>query len=161
MQVTTWSNLLRCCYDMDLFFSHFSISSRRRKSVLHVFVAGLPILCWSRSSKHFLPHSLSSSKLPLFDASVPSLDVCSQCWLWQYHMRSVQCFAAVALASCSLAQPACFRKALRSCLYCHVHTDRTVLFPFRTSNVIQSVWSSHLLSSLEISRPSSTRVSAR
>ena len=44
---------------LDLFFSHFPISSlldpsRRRKSVLQVRVAGLPILRWSRSSKHFL-----------------------------------------------------------------------------------------------------------
>jgi hypothetical protein len=67
-----------------LFFSHFPISSlldpsRRRKAVLHVCVTGLPILHWSRSSKHFLPHSLSSSKLPLFDASVPFLDSCSHC----------------------------------------------------------------------------------
>ena len=89
---------------MDLFFSHFPISSlldpsRRRKSVLHVRVTGLLILRWSRSSKHFLPHSLSSLKLPLLDASVPSLDACSQRWLWRYHTRSVQCVAAAALAS--------------------------------------------------------------
>jgi hypothetical protein len=158
--VTTWSNLLRLCHGMDLFFSHFPISSRlnpsrRRKSVLHVRVTGLPILLWSRSSKHFLLHSCSSLKLPLFDASVPSLDACSQRWLWRYHMRSVQCFAAAALASCSLAHPACFRKALRMLF---VHTERTVVFPFRTSNVIRSVRSSHLLSSSEISRPSSARV---
>ena len=77
--VTTWSNLLRLCHGIDLFFSHFPISSRldpsrKRKSVLHVRFTGLPILLWSRSSKHFLPHSCSSLKLPLFEASVPSLD---------------------------------------------------------------------------------------
>jgi hypothetical protein len=76
---------------MDLFFSHFPISSRldpsrRRKSVLHVRVTGLPILLWSRSSKHFLPQSCSSLKLPLWDAPVPALDACSQRWLWQYHL---------------------------------------------------------------------------
>ena len=148
---------------MDLFFSHFPISSlldpsRRRKSVLHVRVAGLcrslPILRWSRSSKHFLPHSLSSLRLPLFDASVPSLDACSQRWLWRYHTRSVQCFAAAVLASCSLAHPACFRKALRTLF---VHTELTVVSPFRTSNVIRSVRSSHLFSSSESARPSSAR----
>jgi len=42
-----------------------------------------------------------------------------------------------------------------------VHTDRTVVSPFCTSNVIRSVRSSHLLSSSEIVRPSSARVSAR
>jgi hypothetical protein len=145
---------------MDLFFSHFPISSRldpsrRRKSVLHVRVTGLPILLWSRSLKHFLPQSCSFLKLPLWDSSVPA---CSQRWLWQHHTRSVQCFAAAALASCSLAQPACFRKALRTLF---VHTERTVVFPFRTSNVIRSVRSSHLLSSSEISHPSSAKVSAR
>ena len=112
--------------------------SWRRKSVLHVRVTGLPILLWSRSSKHFLPHSCSSLKLPLFDASVPSLDACSQRGLWRYHTRfcSVQCFAAAALASCSLAHPACFQKVLRTLF---VHTEHTVVFPFRTSNVIRSV----------------------
>ena len=78
---------------------------------------------------HFLPHALSSLKLPLFDASAPSFD-----------------------------DPACFRKALRTLF---VHTDRTVVSPFCTSNVIRSVRSSHLLSSSEIVRPSSARVSAR
>ena len=157
--VTTWSNLLRLCHGIDLFLNHFPISSRlrldpsrRRKSVLHVRVSGLPILLWSRSSKHFLPHSCSSLKLPLFDASVPSLDDCSQLWLWRYHTRSVQFFAAFALVSCSFAHPACFQKALRTLF---VHTERAVVFPFRTSNVIRSVRSSHLLSSSEISRPSS------
>jgi hypothetical protein len=29
-------------------------------------------------------------KLQFFDASVPSLDACSQRWLWLYHTRSVQ-----------------------------------------------------------------------
>jgi hypothetical protein len=150
------------CHCMVLFFSHFPISSRldpsrRKKSVLHVRVTGLPIPLWSRSSKHFLPHSFSSLKLPLWDASVPALDTCSQRWLWQYHTRSVQCFAAAAFASCSLAHPACFRKALRTLF---VHTERTVVLPFRTSNVMRSVRSSHLLSSSEISRPFSARVSA-
>ena len=42
-----------------------------------------------------------------------------------------------------------------------VHADRTAMSPFRTSNVIRSVRSSHLLSSSEIVRPSSARVSAR
>jgi hypothetical protein len=87
-----------------------------------------------------LPHSCSSLKPPLFDASVSSLDDCIQRWLWRYHIRSVQCFAAVALVSCSLAHPACFRKALRKLF---VHTERAVVFPFRTSNVIRSVLSSH------------------
>jgi hypothetical protein len=161
--VTTWSNLLRLCHGVDLFFDHFPISSRldpsrRKKSVLHVRVAGLPILLWSRSSKHFLPNSCSSLKLPIFDASVPSLDDCSQRWLWRYHTRSVQCFAPATLVSCSLAHPACFWKAL-STLF--VHTERAVMFLFRTSNytnVIRSVRSSHLLSSSEISRPSSADV---
>ena len=161
--VTTWSNVLRLCHGKDLFFNHFPISSRldpsrMRKSVLHVRVTGLPILLWSRSSKHFLPHSCSSLKLPLFDASVHSLDACSQRWLRRYHTRSVQWFAAAALASCSLAHPACFRKALRTLF---VNTERTVVFPFRTSNVIRSVRSFHFLSSSEISRPFSARVSAR
>jgi hypothetical protein len=101
--------------------------------VLQVRVAGLPIIRWSRSSKHFLPHSLSFLKLPLFAASVPSFDASSQRWLWRYHTRSVQCFAAAVLASCSLAHPACFRKALRTLF---VHTELTVVSPFRTSNVI-------------------------
>ena len=126
--------------------------------MLQVRVAGLPILRWSRSSKHFLPHSLSFLKLPLFAASVPSFDACSQRWLWRYHTRSVQCFAAAVLASCSLAHPACFRKALRTLF---VHTELTVVSPFRTSNVIRSVRSSHLFSSSESARPSSARVSAR
>jgi len=47
--------------------------SRRRKSVLHVCVTGLPSLLWSRSSKHFLTHSYSSLKLPLFDAALMPL----------------------------------------------------------------------------------------
>ena len=42
-----------------------------------------------------------------------------------------------------------------------VHTGRTVVFPFCTSNVMRSVRTSHLLLSSEISRPSSARVSAR
>ena len=103
-------------------------------------------------SKHFLPHSLSSLKLPLFDASAPSFDACSQRWLWRYHTRAVQCVAAVALTFCSLAHPACFRKALCTLF---VYTDRTAVSPFRTSNVIRSVRSSQLLSSSEIVRPSS------
>ena len=64
---------------------------------------------------------------------------------------------AVALTFCSLAHPACFRKAWAL----FAHTDRTVVSPFRTSNVIRSVRSSHLLSSSEIVRPSSARVLAR
>ena len=76
----------------------------------------------------------------------------------RYHTRSVQCLAAAALTSCSLARPACFRKALRTLF---VHTERTVVSPFRTSSVIRSVRSSHLLLSSEISRPFSARVSAR
>ncbi len=77
--------------------------------------------------------------------------------MWRYHTRSVQCLAATARASCSLARPACFRKALRTLF---VHTERTVVSPFRTSNVIRSVLSSHFLLSSEISRPFSARVSA-
>jgi hypothetical protein len=41
-------------------------------------------------SKHFLPHSCPFLKLPLLDASVPSVDDRIQRWLWQYHTRSVQ-----------------------------------------------------------------------
>ena len=80
--------------------------------------------------------------------------------MWQYNTHSLQCFAAVALSStsCNLAHPACFRKALRTLF---VHTERTIVFPFCTSNVMRSVRSSHLLSSSAISRPSSARVSAR
>ena len=88
-------------------------------------------------------------KLPLFDASAPSFDACSQRWLWRYHTRAVQCVAAVALTFCSLAHPACFRKALCTLF---VYTDRTAVSPFRTSNVIRSVRSSHLLLSSEIAR---------
>ena len=95
--------------------------------MLHVRVAGRPILRGSRSSKHFLPYSCPFSKLPLLDAAVPSFDDRIQRWLWQYHTRSVQCFAAVALTSCNLAHPACLQKALRSLF---VHTERTVVFPF-------------------------------
>jgi hypothetical protein len=72
--------------------------------------------------------------------------------------RSVQCLAAVARIACSLAHPACLRKALRTLL---VYTTNTVVFPFRTRIVMRSVWSSHCLLSLEISRPSSARVSTR
>jgi len=46
---------------------------------------------------------------------------------------SVLCFAAVALTSCNLAHPACLLKVLRSLF---VHAERTVVFPFCTSNVI-------------------------
>jgi len=74
------------------------------------------------------------------------------------HTRAVQCFAAAALARCGLAHPTCFRKALQTLF---VHTELTVVSPLRTSNVILSVRSSHRLSSSEISRPSSARVSAR
>ena len=42
-----------------------------------------------------------------------------------------------------------------------IHTERTVLFPFRTSNVMRSVWSSHLLLSSVVSRPSSAKDLAR
>jgi hypothetical protein len=42
-----------------------------------------------------------------------------------------------------------------------VHIERTVVFPFCTSNVMQSVRTSHLLLSSEISRRSSAGVSAR
>jgi hypothetical protein len=97
-------------------------------------------------------------KLPLLDAAVPSFDDRIQRWLWQYHTRSVQCFAAAALTSCNLAHPACLRKALRTLF---VHTERTIVFPFCTSNVMRSVRTSHLLLSSEISRPSSARMSAR
>ncbi len=105
--------------------------------------------------------TLSSLKLPLFsffEASVPSFDACSQRWLLRYHTRAVQCFAAAALAPCSLAHPACFRKASRTLF---VHTELTVASPLRTSNVILSVRSSHRLSSSDIPRPSSAKVSAR
>jgi hypothetical protein len=78
--------------------------------------------------------------------------------VWQYHTRSVQCFAAVALTSCNLAHPTCLRKGLRTLF---VHTERTVVFPFCTSNVMRSVRSSRLLLSSEISRPSSAIVAAR
>ena len=64
----------------------------------------------------------------------------------------------VVLTSCNLAHPACFRKALRTLF---VHTERTAVFPFCTSNVMRSVQTSHLLLSSEISSPSSVRVSAR
>jgi hypothetical protein len=101
-------------------------------SLVYPFSSGLDLQSISCPS--------SSLKLPLCDASVPALDACNQRWLWQYHTRSVQCFSAATLASCSLAQPACFRKALRT-LY--VHTERTIVFPFRTSNVIRSVRASH------------------
>jgi hypothetical protein len=148
---------------MDSFFNHFPISSRldpsrRRKSVLYVRVAGRPILRCSKSSKHFLPHPCPFLKLPLLDASVSSFDDRIQRWLWQYHTRAVQCFAAVALTSCNLAHPACLLKVLRSLV---VHAERTVVFPFCTSNVMRSVRTSHLLLSSEISRPSSARLSAR
>jgi hypothetical protein len=105
-----------------------------------------------------LPHFCPFLKLRLLDASVPSFVDRIQRWKWQYHTRSVQCFAAVALTSCNLAHPACFRKALRTLL---VHTERTVMFPFCTSNVMRSVRTSPLVLSSEISRPSSARVSAR
>ena len=58
----------------------------------------------------------------------------------------------------SLAHPACLRKALRTLF---VHTERTVVFTFRTSKVMRSVRSSHLFLSSEISRPSSARVSGQ
>jgi len=98
---------------------------------------------------------ICGTEFPLLDSSVPSFDDRIQRWLWRYHTRSVQCFAAVALTSCNLAHPACFRKALRTLF---VHTERTVVFPFCTVNVMRSVRSSHLVLSSEISRPSSARV---
>jgi hypothetical protein len=93
----------------------------------------------------------------LYDA-VPSFDDSIQRWLWQNHTRSGQCFAAVALTSCNLAHPACLWKALRTLF---VNTERTVVFPFCTSNVWRSFRTSHLFLSSEISRSSSARVSAR
>jgi hypothetical protein len=54
--------------------------------------------------------------------------------------------------------PSSFLKALRTLF---VDTEPTILFPFRTSNVIRSVRSSHLLLSSKNSRPSSAKVSAR
>ena len=42
-----------------------------------------------------------------------------------------------------------------------IHTERTVVFPFCTSNVMQSVRTSHLWLSSQISSPSSARVSVR
>jgi hypothetical protein len=105
--------------------------------------------------KAFLAPFLPVLKTP---ASVPSFDDRIQRWLWRYHTRCVQCFAAVALNFCNLAHPHCFRKALRTLFF---HTERTVVFPFCTSNVMRSVRSSHLLLSSEISRPSSAHLSAR
>ena len=64
------------------------------------------------------------------------------------HACHPMCRSAVAPTFCSLAHPACFRKALRTLF---VHTDRTAVSPFLTSN--QSVRSSHLLSSSEIVLP--------
>ena len=58
--------------------------SRRRKSVLHVRVAGFPSHRWSRSSKHFLPHSCPFLKLP----SVPVKHTCQA--PAQYSRSSVQ-----------------------------------------------------------------------
>jgi len=77
----TWMEEQNCLYYdcqslVPRLFARFS-----SRHVLHVPVAGLPILLWSRSSKHFLSHAFSSLKLPLFDASAPSFDACSQCWL--------------------------------------------------------------------------------
>jgi hypothetical protein len=125
-------------------FNHIPISSRldpsrRRKSVLHACTCSWPphsplIL------KAFLAHSCPFLKFLLLDASVPSFDDLIQRCLLQIHTRFVQYFAAVALASCNLAHPACFRKALRTLF---IHTERTIVFPFCTSNVMRSVRSSN------------------
>jgi hypothetical protein len=52
-------------------------------------------------------------------------------------------------------------RALRRCGAAVRPHWRTVFFPFRISNVMRSVWSSHLLLSSDISRPSSDKVSDR
>jgi len=120
--VTTWSNLLLSCHGMDLFLSHFPISSllspsRRRKYVLQNARRRSPHSLLIQIFKALLATlpfcTLSSLKLPLFsffEASVPSFDACSQRWLLRNHTRAGQCFAAAALAPCSLAHPACFRR---------------------------------------------------
>ena len=133
-----------CCprrHGMDLFLNHLPVSSRldpsrRRKSVLHVRVASSPILRWSRSSKHFLPHSCSFLKLyshslmPLLFLSMTASSV-------GYGSTTlVLSSALLLLLLCNLAHPACFRKALFTLF---VHTERTVVFPFCTSNVMRSV----------------------
>ena len=116
-------------------------------------VLALNSLLWYLHST-YLPQGIYGARLLFFVSARTNKE---HHHLWRYHTRSVQCFAAAALASCNLAHPACFRKALRSLF---VHTECSVVSPFHTSNVIQSVRASHLLSSLEISRPFSTRVSA-
>jgi hypothetical protein len=71
-------------------------------------------------------------------------------------------FCPVPYCRCSdllqLGPPCLFSEGVASLF---VHTERTIVFPFRTSNVIRSVRSSHLLSSSESPRPSSAKVSAR
>ena len=114
-----------------------------------------PFSSGRRSSKHFLPHSCSFLKLPLFDASVPSVDDCIQRWLWRYRTRSVQCFAVVAFISCSLAIPLdfgrrCVRYSFTLRRYCRV------LFPQLKRHPIRPVIPPKVLSSSEISRPSSS-----
>ena len=81
----------------------------------------------SSSRMYALCVTVTTSFCPLLDASVPSFDDRIQRWLWQYHTRPVQCFAAIALTSCNLAHPAYLRKALRTLF---VHTEFTVVFPF-------------------------------
>jgi len=83
---------------------------------------------------------LSSLKLPLFTASVPSLDVCSQLWLCQYHTRSVRecCLLSSVLLQLSLP-PAVWPTLLvfgRCCVHC-LSTPSLLLCPFsapRTSS---------------------------
>jgi hypothetical protein len=69
----------------------------------------------------------AAPELPVLVASVPSFDDRIQRWFWWHHTFSVQCLAAAARISCSLAHPACFLKALRTLF---VHTELAVLFPF-------------------------------
>jgi hypothetical protein len=95
------------------------------------------VLLISPFSSDLDPQSISCPiparlKFTVLDTAVPSFDDRIQRWLWRYHTRSFQCLAAVACISCSLAHPACFRKAMRTLF---VHTERAVVFPFRTSNV--------------------------
>ncbi len=61
--------------------------------------------CLCLRDTQFLPHSCPFLKLPLLDDSFPSFDDCIQRWSWQYHTRSVQCFAAVALTSLQFSPP--------------------------------------------------------
>jgi hypothetical protein len=88
-------------------------------SILPVGEVRTPCTC-------FLPHSCPFLNPPLLDASAPSFDDRIQRWLWQYHARSVQCFAAVALASCNLAHPAYRRVPF---LHLKRHAIRSVVPP--------------------------------